>query len=66
MAIRKMSTEKMAEHQANIDDVRKTLERAIESLDCAESCETVEDFEANVASALCELIDAKHELTVMK
>lgn len=66
MTTRKMSAEKLEEHQANIDDVRKTLNRAIEALDCAESCETAEDFVANVDFALCEILDAKHDLTKMK
>jgi hypothetical protein len=66
MAKKTMTPEKLEEHQANIDDVRKLLNSAIDSLDNAESCETAEDFLANVEAALGDMDSAWDDLKAMQ
>ena len=40
------------DRQADVSDIVTTINAAVEALDNAESCETPEDFDANVDEAL--------------
>jgi ElaB/YqjD/DUF883 family membrane-anchored ribosome-binding protein len=42
------------ERQGEVEDLSKACESILESLGCAESCETPEDFDANIDEALAE------------
>lgn len=42
------TTENIEDRQDEIDDIKKLAQTLLDSLDCAESCETPKDFDANV------------------
>lgn len=61
----KTTDKNIDERQANIGEVRKHAEAIIEALDNAESCETPNDFDANmrdVRSSASQLLESVAEV----
>jgi hypothetical protein len=42
------TADNLEDRQAEIDDIKKLAQALLDSLDCAEGCETPTDFDANI------------------
>lgn len=52
--------------QCNLDDVLKAARAVVSALECAESCETVADYFANIQEAKDVLSDLRTELDALQ
>ncbi len=54
--------EKLEDALGELDDIASLVEIAKADLECAETCETLEDFQAHLASSISHLTSALKEL----
>ena len=46
------TVDNLEDRQGDIDDIKKLAQEVLDSLDCAEGCETATDFDANIEAVL--------------
>lgn len=62
----KIARDKLSDRQAEVSDVKDDLKLVEKALDNAESCETAEDFDANLFDAINTLDSMRTTLTTLR